>query len=142
MATSDKVIDVAEKDFRAAQARAEASRNATRAVAAAYEGRRRRLVLTLANGVIVMTPVRLLEGLADAAAADLNDVEISPTGLGLHWPRLDADLHVPALLQGIFGSKRWIAAQLGASGGKVSSPAKRNAARENGRKGGRPRKQA
>ncbi|WP_352509685.1 MULTISPECIES: DUF2442 domain-containing protein [unclassified Mesorhizobium] len=31
---------------------------------------------------------------------------ISPTGLGLHWPQLDADVDVPALLQGVFGSKR------------------------------------
>lgn len=33
-------------------------------------------------------------------------------------------------------------AQLGAAGGKVSTAAKAAAARENGRKGGRPRKQA
>ncbi|MER8672015.1 DUF2442 domain-containing protein [Mesorhizobium sp. M1156] len=33
---------------------------------------------------------------------------ISPTGLGLHWPQLDADVDVPALLQGVFGSKRWM----------------------------------
>jgi len=41
------------------------------------------------------------------------------TGLGLHWPKLDADVYVPALLQGVFGSKQWMAAQLGAVGGKA-----------------------
>jgi hypothetical protein len=26
----------------------------------------------------------------------------------LHWPKLDADLYAPALLQGIFGSRKWM----------------------------------
>jgi hypothetical protein len=57
----------------------------------------------------------------------------------LHWPKLDADVYVPALLQGVFGSKSWLAAQLGAAHGKVRSRAKAAASRENGRKGGRAR---
>ena len=74
--------------------------------------------------------------------ADLAEIKVSPAGLGLHWPKLDADVYVPALLQGVFGSKRWMAAQLGATGGQARSHAKAAAARENGRKGGRPRKVA
>ena len=85
-------------------------------------------------------PVRLAEGLENAAPADLVQIEVSPTGLGLHWPKLDADVYLPALLQGVLGSKQWMAARLGASGGQVRSAAKTAAARENGRKGGRPRK--
>ena len=90
--------------------------------------------------VEIAFPPRLAEGLADASADELADIEISPAGLGLHWPKLDIDLYVPALLEGVFGSKRWMAAQLGAAGGRAQSPAKTEAARENGRKGGRPRK--
>jgi hypothetical protein len=60
--------------------------------------------------------------------------------LGLHFPELDADLYVPALLDGLFGSRRWIAAQNGRAGGKVQSEAKAQAARSNGARGGRPRK--
>ena len=71
---------------------------------------------------------------------NLAEIEISPAGLGLHWPRLDADVYVPALLQGVFGSKSWIARQLGAAGGHARSAAKAAASRENGRKGGRPSK--
>ncbi|WP_442489939.1 DUF2442 domain-containing protein [Halomonas litopenaei] len=41
-----------------------------------------------------------VEGLTDATSEALADIEVSPTGLGLHWPQLDADLYVPALLQG------------------------------------------
>jgi len=49
---------------------------------------------------------------------------------------------VPALLQGIFGSKSWMARELGAEGGRARTVAKVTASRENGRKGGRPKKAA
>ena len=99
-------------------------------------------MVTLSNGLELAFPPRLAEGLADAKPADLMAVEITPTGLGLHWPRLDADLYLPALLAGVFGSTAWMAAQLGRSGGLSRSASKAAAARENGRKGGRPRKLA
>jgi hypothetical protein len=113
-----------------------------RAVKARYDRRVGRVVVTLSNGLELAFPPRLAEGLADAKAADLMAVEITPTGLGLHWPRLDADLYLPALLAGVFGSTAWMAAQLGRSGGLSRSTSKAAAARENGRKGGRPRKLA
>jgi hypothetical protein len=59
---------------------------------------------------------------------------------GLHWPRIDADVYIPALLEGVFGSKRWMAQQMGRAGGHSKSSAKQVAARKNGAKGGRPRK--
>ena len=84
----------------------------------------------------------MAEGLADAKPADLAIIEITPAGLGLHWPKLDADLYLPALLEGVFGSPRWRAGLLGKSGGLARTEAKVAAARENGRRGGRPRKLA
>ena len=113
-----------------------------RAVQARYDRRVSRIVVTLDNGLELAFPPHLAEGLADAKAADLMAIEITPTGLGLHWPRLDADLYLPSLLAGVFGSPAWMAAQLGRSGGQSRSPSKAAAARENGRKGGRPRKVA
>jgi hypothetical protein len=68
-------------------------------------------------------------------------IEITPSGLGIHFPKLDADLYLPALLEGFLGSRRWIAAQMGRIGGKASTKAKSTAARRNGRLGGRPRKE-
>jgi hypothetical protein len=47
---------------------------------------------------------------------------------------------VPALLEGVLGSKRWMAAQLGAAGGRTRSAANAAASRENGKRGGRPAK--
>jgi hypothetical protein len=55
---------------------------------------------------------------------------------------LDADIYLPALLEGFLGSKRWMAGRLGAAGGRSTSTAKASAARKNGRSGGRPRKAA
>lgn len=132
---------ISEESLAEATARGEAARRAGHAITAEYEAGREQLVLGLGNGVTIMIPVQLVEGLAGAAAADLAEIEISPAGLGLYFPRLDADVYVPALMQGVFGSKRWMAAQLGAAGGRASNPAKAAAARRNGRRGGRPRKE-
>ena len=110
------------------------------AVAARYDRRVSRVMVTLSNGLELAFPPHLAEGLADAKPADLAIIEITPAGLGLHWPKLDADLYLPALLQGVFGSPRWMAGLLGRSFGLARTMAKGAAARVNGRKGGRPRK--
>ncbi|MCG7349391.1 DUF2442 domain-containing protein [Sphingomonas sp. ACRSK] len=131
---------ITERDLAKAEKRMAAQREAGHAVSARYDRRRSRVVVALNTGVELTFPTQLAEGLADASPDSLAEIEISPAGLGLHWPRLDADLYVPALLQGVFGSKRWMARQLGAEGGRSRTAAKIAASRENGRKGGRPRK--
>jgi Protein of unknown function (DUF2442) len=112
------------------------------AVAAGYDRRRDRVVVSLDTGAEFAFPPRLAQGLEDAAPADLANVRVSPSGFGVHFPKLDAHLYLPALLQGVFGSKAWMAAQLGAAGGWARSRAKAAAARRNGKRGGRPRKAA
>jgi hypothetical protein len=101
---------------------------------------RGRVTIQLSNGAEFAFPPEIAEGLRDATAAELSQIEITPSGLGLHFPVLDADLYVPGLLAGIFGSRQWMAAQLGRQGGKARTPAKADAARQNGKLGGRPRK--
>ena len=123
-----------------AAARTQEERDTGHALSARYDRRRRRVVVRLNTGIEIGFPVALAEGLAGASPEDLAEIEVSPTGLGLHWPKLDADLYVPALLRGVLGSRSWMAAQMGAAGGKSRSPAKAAAARKNGRKGGRPRR--
>jgi hypothetical protein len=110
------------------------------AVAARYDEDRDRLVITLNTGVEFTFPRRHAQGLEAAKPADLDVIEISPSGFGLHFPKLDADLWLPVLLDGVFGTKRWMAARLGAQGGKAKSPAKARASRMNGKLGGRSRK--
>ena len=99
------------------------------------------MVLELSNGCAFAFPAHFGQGLADASAEDLAAVEITPLGTGLHWEKLDADLRVEALMRGVFGTKRHMAA-LGAAGGSATSEAKATASRANGAKGGRPPKKA
>ena len=132
------------RDEFAAASRRAAERRTTDPIAltARYDRRRRRIVVSLSNGLDLAFPPHIVQGLEEATPADLADIEISPSGFGIHFPRIDTHLYLPALLQGVLGSKRWMAAQLGAAGGKARSLAKAAAARSNGRHGGRPRKVA
>ncbi len=133
---------ITEQELAQAEARMAETRAAGHAVSARYDRRRSRVVVALNTGVELTFPTQIAEGLADASPESLAEIEISPAGLGLHWPKLDADLYVPGLLQGVFGSKQWMARQLGAEGGRARTEAKVAASRLNGRKGGRPRKHA
>lgn len=112
------------------------------AVAARLIRARHVLHVTLSNGVEMSIPVDLLQDLQGASLNDLAEIEITPLGNGLHWPRLDADVLVEGLIHGIYGTKRWMASQMGRAGGAAASQAKAAAARRNGAKGGRPRKMA
>jgi hypothetical protein len=114
--------------------------NQPKAVDARYDRRVSRVFIRLDTGLELAFPPRLAQGLEHATPTQLSTIEINALGDGLHWPAIDADLYVPALLQGVFGSKSWMAHHLGAAGGRARSGAKVAAARENGRKGGRPRK--
>ena len=110
------------------------------AVAARYDRRSKRIVVRLSSGLDIAFATRDAQGLESAEPDQLDPIEISPSGLGLHFPKLDADLYLPALLEGFLGSRAWMAARLGARGGQATSLAKISAARANGRLGGRPRK--
>jgi hypothetical protein len=112
------------------------------AVTAHFDRNNGRVVVGLSNDLDVTFSPHSVQGLENAKASQLEPIEITPSGFGLHFPKLDADVYLPALLEGVFGSKRWIAAQLGALGGRSKSSAKASASRSNGRLGGRPKKTA
>jgi len=110
------------------------------AIRARYDRDTQRVVVGLSTQLDVAFPPNLVQGLEGAKPSQLECIEITPSGFGLHFPRLDADVYLPALLEGFFGSKRWMAAQLGELGGRSKSKAKAAASRRNGRLGGRPKK--
>lgn len=61
-----------------------------------------------------------IEELQGAKPADLTTIEITPSGFGLYWPQVDADVSIPGLLQGIFGSKKWQARRSADHSGRTS----------------------
>ena len=109
------------------------------AVAARFDTLTHRIVVELDNGADFSFPPNLAQGLRGSSEADLQQIELSPLGTGLHWPRIDADLTVDGLLAGVFGSRYWMR-ELAAKAGGTKSQAKSAAARANGSLGGRPRK--
>jgi hypothetical protein len=113
-----------------------------KALSARYDRGMGQIVVRLSSRLDVAFSPRDAEGLEGAAPEQLEPIEISPSGFGIHFPKLDADLYLPALLEGFLGSKRWMAGRLGATGGRSTSSAKAAAARRNGVAGGRPRKGA
>ena len=112
------------------------------ALMAHYEPKIGQVIVTLNSGLQFLLDPAKTQGLQNATRAELSAIEITGPGLGLHFPKLDADIYIPALLEGVFGSKKWAAAQLGRAGGSATSKEKTAAARANGRLGGRPRKAA
>lgn len=136
----EKRIEEALKGYDRAVAAGKASRAAgPRAAGARYDRESRRVVVDLSNGCTFIFPADQGQGLAQASDEDLAQVVVLPGGEGLHWEKLDVDMSVPRLVAGIFGNQLWMR-ELGRRGGQASSPAKTAAVRENGKKGGRPRK--
>ena len=134
---------ISDADFEAATRRGQEVRASNpAATSVTYDRRKRVVVISFSNGMSLTIPPASVEELADAPASALASVEIEGGGLSLHWPEIDVDLFLPALLQGVTGSRAWMAAQLGKKGGAAKSEAKIAASRRNGQRGGRPRKDA
>jgi hypothetical protein len=129
---------ISDQEYLEANQRA-ANRPGPLATSARYDRRIGRVLVELDTGYAIAFAPHLAQGLENAKPAQLDEIEVSPSGLGLYFPKLDADLYMPSILQGIFGSKNWTAARMGAEGGAKKSAAKAAAAKENGKKGGRPR---
>jgi hypothetical protein len=111
-----------------------------RAVSARYDAESVRIVIRLSSNLDLSFSPNDAQGLENATPSQLAEIEISPSGFGIHFPKLDADLYLPAILQGLLGSRKWMASRLGEAGGKSRSVAKQRASRTNGKLGGRPRK--
>jgi hypothetical protein len=112
-----------------------------------YNAKSKRIVIVLESGASAIIPIGLIEILQNATPEQISDVEIAVEGLYLRWKSLDEDLFVPNLLQGIFGTRRWMdnlkehLSKAGRLGGASRSEAKRKSSAENGKKGGRPRRE-
>lgn len=140
MARPTTARDVILAQLPAARAHSARERKAgRRALSARYDRRTGRIVLELTGGYLFGFPVKPVPMLAQASAAQLAAVEVSPGGGALHWEALDADLSVPGLLLASVGRAQRLS-ELARLAGQTTSQAKSAAARTNGAKGGRPRK--
>jgi len=97
------------------------------------------LIVRLSSRRRLVLPVEDVQGLEHATHEQIQNYALLGGGTGIHFPDLDVDLYVPALIDGVYGNRRWMA-QLGKKGGTAKSEAKRQAAKVNGAKGGRPKR--
>ena len=81
------------------------------AESARYDPRTGLMTLTLYNGCSFTFPARQVQGLEHATDDEIEAVDLGLTGYGLHWEALDADVSVPGLMAGRFGTERFMKAQ-------------------------------
>lgn len=98
---------IADEAFDEANRRGAAKRQAfPPAVDVRYGRRISRIVISLASGLQLAFAPRDVQELEHARPVDLADAQISPSGLGVHFPHLDADICLPALLDGLLRARR------------------------------------
>jgi hypothetical protein len=112
------------------------------AVSACYNKRAKRVEIVFNTGIVVAFRPEIVQGLDGATVKQLSNIVVTPSGSGLYFPDIDADVLIPALLQGVTGTASWMASRMGAIGGKTKTARKAATSRENGKLGGRPRKKA
>ncbi|MCA6502469.1 MAG: DUF2442 domain-containing protein [Pseudanabaena sp.] len=138
----NNLISEEELDAQIARAKAatqEADATEPRAASVRFDRSSELIIISLKNGAFFSFPPTLVQGLGDASPEDLDDVWLDASGSSVHWERLDADFNIAGLVAGIFGTKAWMS-HLGRKGGQTTSPAKAESSRNNGKKGGRPKK--
>lgn len=131
-------INIEDRHYRAATMQGDAERNRSPIPASVrFDEASGRIVVDFTNGAAFMVPARAIQGLENATVAQLAEVELLGE-TGLHWETLDVDFTIAGLMNGIFGTAKFMDAQR--RGGQSRSAAKIEASRANGAKGGRPRK--
>jgi hypothetical protein len=110
--------------------------NGPSAVQASYDAERQRVVVEYDNGCLFGFPVNLVRDTEGASPDQLAQVEILSLGRAVGWRNINASVDLNGVMMHAFRAKSWAGRFLGS----FTSPAKSEAARRNGRKGGRPRK--
>ena len=97
--TADDADTADDAQIAAARATGQQSLLTPRAIAARYLPARDRVEIDLASGWSVQVPRSFSTRLAAASLDDCERVEIVDCGLGLHWPAIDEDWYVPAVIE-------------------------------------------
>jgi hypothetical protein len=111
-----------------------------RAHAVRYDPARDTIEMSMVDGWGLVFERRSVREFADVTPDEMAGLELSPIGTGLMLDSRDIHINVHGLVTS-FMSPRLMASALGRKGGATSSEAKRQSSRENGKRGGRPRKE-
>ncbi|MBV8282595.1 MAG: DUF2442 domain-containing protein [Candidatus Eremiobacteraeota bacterium] len=103
-----------------------------------YMPRRDAVSLQLSSGAVVEIPRVAIRELRRLSQSELKALRSDNAGMTISQRDLDIDIYLPGLLGDMLGVRP--AAVLGRKGGSSRSSAKRRASRQNGRRGGRPKK--
>jgi len=117
--------------FEKAVVKSSRAKIAPHALSARFDKRSHKVWVKLNSGIEFSFDSRRAYGLQDASADDLAGVTVEGVGSTLHFPKLDADFSVSRLLEGFLGPLEW-----------TRREARAAVSRENGKRGGRPRKEA
>lgn len=107
------------------------------AVSLRYDRNDDTFLLALRSGSRLTIPRSAIAELRDVSTEGIESVILSPEGGAVCYAPLDIAISVPGLVREMTGATGWLS-----RGGSTKTPAKAQAARKNGAKGGRPKKAA
>jgi len=96
-----------EEDMRIALENARNAPAYISAISANYDRVLDVIVLHLDNGRRLVIPREDMQGLQDATEAQISDIQIF-AGTDIAWPQLDLDHNLASLLEGRYGSEKWM----------------------------------
>ena len=131
--------ELTDKEIDEARARGRAEmRDPSYVIQLKYDKEREMVDFYYRSGAVISIPRRKIPGLERKGPLP---GPITLMGDAVSCRALDVDVHIPGLIDHVFGP-RFAASMLGTRGGRQKSAAKTAAVRRNARLGGRPRKQA
>ena len=132
-------IRATDAQIKALAAKGEAAAKEPHATAVRFNSDRDRYDIELSTGGAFAVPRSALKALpASASREALRGVRLMPAGFSLWWDALDTGYHIEDLEALALGAAA-AARMLGRRGGAAMTTEKAKAARENGKRGGRPK---
>lgn len=104
----DQIDAIIDRDWEAANRRGRETLAGPLAESASYDASTSEVIIHLTTDAVLHIRSALLQGLENATPEELTDIHIGGSGTGLHFPRLDADFYVPALVKGVYGTPTWM----------------------------------